>query len=183
MRKTSKEKLHEAAIALIRKQGYEATTVQEIAALAGLTERTFYRQYKDKADVLFDTGNGFVEMIIEHIRASKARNPIDQVLDGYRGVAEFFDAHRERTLWRQSIMHSHPDLEERELLKLKKIEGRLLEEMSQHFEAEDAELAVLVARAVYNPAFKAWQEGTEQSMKSLLEASIERYKSLGERYL
>ncbi|GBG96582.1 TetR/AcrR family transcriptional regulator [Lactococcus termiticola] len=182
MKKTSKEKLYEAAIALISRQGYDETTVQEIADKAGLTERTFYRQFKDKADVLFDAGNGFAEMIIDHIQSSQASNPIEQVLDGYRGVAVFFDENRERTLLRQRVIHSHPDLEERELLKLKKIEGILLEEMSQSFEPEDAELAVSIGRAIYNLAFKSWQKGSELTMEELLKSAIKRYEGLGKRY-
>ena len=42
-----------AAIALFDEQGYEATTVAEIAERAGLTKRTFFRYFSDKREVLF----------------------------------------------------------------------------------------------------------------------------------
>ena len=42
-----------AAIELFDEQGYEATTVAEIAERAGLTKRTFFRYFSDKREVLF----------------------------------------------------------------------------------------------------------------------------------
>ena len=36
--------------------GFEQTTVAEIAARAGVTERTFFRHYADKRDVFFAEG-------------------------------------------------------------------------------------------------------------------------------
>lgn len=48
MKKTSQEKLYEAALELITAQGYENTTVLQIATKAGLTERTFFVNLKIK---------------------------------------------------------------------------------------------------------------------------------------
>jgi len=47
-------RLTSAAIELFAEQGYEATTVAEIAERAGLTKRTFFRYFSDKREVLFD---------------------------------------------------------------------------------------------------------------------------------
>src|ERR1700759_2830499 len=46
-------RLAKAAMALYAEQGFEQTTVAEIAARAGLTERTFFRHFADKREVLF----------------------------------------------------------------------------------------------------------------------------------
>jgi AcrR family transcriptional regulator len=46
-------RLREAAMELYSKRGFEQTTVAEIAARAGLTERTFFRHFADKREVLF----------------------------------------------------------------------------------------------------------------------------------
>mgnify|MGYP003284026073 CR=1 FL=1 len=53
MKKTSQEKLYEAALELITAQGYENTTVLQIATKAGLTERTFFRKFKKSGIVDF----------------------------------------------------------------------------------------------------------------------------------
>lgn len=46
-------RLGKAALELFDERGYEQTTVAEIAKRAGLTERTFFRHYADKREVLF----------------------------------------------------------------------------------------------------------------------------------
>ena len=46
-------RLAKAAMELYAEQGFEQTTVAEIAARAGLTERTFFRHFADKREVLF----------------------------------------------------------------------------------------------------------------------------------
>jgi len=52
-------RLQQAAFDLYTKRGYDQTTVAEIAACAGLTERTFFRHFADKREVLFDGGDRF----------------------------------------------------------------------------------------------------------------------------
>lgn len=46
-------RLAEAALELYSERGFEQTTVAEIAKRAGLTERTYFRHYADKREVLF----------------------------------------------------------------------------------------------------------------------------------
>jgi len=46
-------RLEQAAYELFLDRGYEQTTVADIARRAGLTERTFFRHYADKREVLF----------------------------------------------------------------------------------------------------------------------------------
>ena len=49
----AKGRLAQAAMDLYRDRGFEQTTVSEIAKRAGLTERTFFRHFADKREVLF----------------------------------------------------------------------------------------------------------------------------------
>src|SRR5690349_25179007 len=50
----ARARLREAALDLYGEQGYEATTTVQIAARAGVTERTYFRHFADKREVLFD---------------------------------------------------------------------------------------------------------------------------------
>src|SRR6266436_4734825 len=59
----SRGRLEQAAMELYGKRGFDQTTVAEIAARAGLTERTFFRHYADKREVLF----GGSEMLAERL--------------------------------------------------------------------------------------------------------------------
>src|SRR6266404_3495471 len=64
-------RLEQAAMELYRERGFDQTTVAEIAARAGLTERTFFRHYADKREVLF----GGSEMLAERLVAAVAGAP------------------------------------------------------------------------------------------------------------
>jgi len=50
----AKQRLQMAALQLYVRQGFEQTTVEEIARSVGLTERTFFRHFADKREVLFE---------------------------------------------------------------------------------------------------------------------------------
>ena len=65
-------RLEQAAMELYAERGFDQTTVAEIAARAGLTERTFFRHYADKREVLF----GGSETLSERLVASVAGVPI-----------------------------------------------------------------------------------------------------------
>ncbi len=47
-------RLQQAALELYRERGYDSTTTAQIADRAGVTERTFFRHFPDKREVLFD---------------------------------------------------------------------------------------------------------------------------------
>ncbi|WP_020432855.1 TetR/AcrR family transcriptional regulator, partial [Paenibacillus riograndensis] len=81
----SKEKLQAAATKLFMEKGYENTTVQEIASLAGVTERTFFRQFKDKSDVLFDTNNELGQRVAAFItdNVDVEKKPLKLAVEGF----------------------------------------------------------------------------------------------------
>ena len=178
MKKTSQEKLYEAALELITAQGYENTTVLQIATKAGLTERTFFRKFKNKADIFFAGGEQYSQMLLTKMKESEANNPMAIVLESYFYAADFFDEHRERTVKRQKIIASHPDLEERELLKQSKIEELLVEYLLTAYGERSARLAVRLARAVYSVAWEEWLENDADSLHHLLEKSIADFNEL-----
>src|SRR6201995_3139288 len=58
----SRGRLAQAAMELYSEQGFEKTTVAEIAERAGLTERTFFRHFADKREVLFAGAGEFQDL-------------------------------------------------------------------------------------------------------------------------
>ncbi len=80
-RVTSRAELEQAAFALFAAQGFEATTVDEIAAAAGIGRRTFFRYFPSKNDVPW----GAFEEELERMRVRlKACPPQVPLMDAIR---------------------------------------------------------------------------------------------------
>ena len=60
-------RLEQAALALYGERGFEQTTVAEIAKRAGLTERTFFRHFADKREVLFAGADALRELLVSTV--------------------------------------------------------------------------------------------------------------------
>src|SRR5579863_2062283 len=73
-------RLEQAALQLYVERGFEQTTVAEIAALAGLTERTFFRHFADKREVLFSGAGSLQELLVSTLASTPdSVAPIDAV--------------------------------------------------------------------------------------------------------
>src|ERR1700744_3538513 len=99
------ERLRTAAMALFEERGYDRTTVGDIAARADLTERTFFRYFTDKREVLFSGSEELAEL------AASSR---------------VFEALRANARKRQALIAAHGELRERELMKSTKIATTVL---------------------------------------------------------
>ena len=63
-------RLAQAALELYGERGFEQTTVAEIAKRAGLTERTFFRYFADKREVLFWGSASLQELLINTLNGT-----------------------------------------------------------------------------------------------------------------
>src|ERR1700710_505998 len=84
-------RLQHAAMELFTEQGYDRTTVADIAGRAGLTERTFFRHFADKREVLFAGQDRFVALIVDSLTAAPTDlSPLDAVVTGLTATTEWF---------------------------------------------------------------------------------------------
>ncbi len=112
-------RLEVAAMELYIERGFEQTTVAEIAKRAGLTERTFFRYFADKREVLFDGSGALLELMVSVVTgAPAATTPIDAVGAAAEAAGAMIQQRRDYSLQRQSVIVANPDLRERELIKL-----------------------------------------------------------------
>ena len=116
----SRGRLQEAALALYSERGFDQTTAAQIAARAGLTERTFFRHFADKREVLF----GGSALLQERIVAGVAGAPPERRAPRRRGLglaaaaAMLGEFRRDLSRQRQAVIAANPELRERELAKL-----------------------------------------------------------------
>lgn len=115
----AQERLETAAFALFAEQGYESTTVAQIAARAGLTERTFFRHYADKKEVLF-WGQRLLEeaLAAQAAEAAAGTPPIDVVEAAFDTMARMIAGRGALPIERQRVIDATPALRERELHKM-----------------------------------------------------------------
>src|SRR5580698_10170716 len=80
-------RLEKSAMELFQERGYVQTTVEEIAARAGLTERTFFRYFADKREVLFSGAKELEKGIVLRIEsAARDASPLEVVVAAFEAA-------------------------------------------------------------------------------------------------
>ena len=150
-------RLGQAAFELFTERGFEQVTVAEIAERAGLTERTFFRYFADKREVLFAGAEGFQDLFVSGVAgAPDSAAPIDAVAGALYAAAAMFMAHADGVRRRSAIIAAHPDLRERELVKLATVAAAVADALRRRGVTDPA--AALTAEAglaVFRIAFAA----------------------------
>jgi AcrR family transcriptional regulator len=158
-------RLAEAALALYLEQGYEATTVAEIAQRAGVTERTFFRHFPDKREVLFAGSPSFVESIVTAAAAAPANASALEVVGlAFVPVATHLEGIRDFARRRHAVIGATPELYERDLAKLDQVATRLTDELRRRG-ADEARARVTAAAGVaaFSAAFAMWCDATDET--------------------
>jgi len=151
-------RLAKAAMELYAEQGFDQTTVAEIAKRAGLTERTFFRHFTDKREVLFYG----MEMLRGLLTRAVADRPasataIDAVGAAFQAAGALLQENPERVRLRDAIVSGHTELRERELIKLAALAGAVAAALRDRGIAEPtASLAAEAGIVVFKVAFARW---------------------------
>ncbi|MGV9413338.1 TetR family transcriptional regulator [Nocardia sp. NPDC003693] len=103
------------ALRLFADKGYEATTVDEIAEAAGISRRTFFRQFRSKEDVVFADHESQLAQAREFLDAAQG-DPWDAVCEAVIEVFERFTQWRELAVRRYGVVRQVPTLREREIV-------------------------------------------------------------------
>jgi AcrR family transcriptional regulator len=153
-------RLGTAALELFAEHGFEQTTVTDIAVRAGVTERTFYRHFGDKREVLFDGGDELRHYLVEAAaeRAAAGDPPLVAVVTAFELAGhDVFTDRLEFARKRAVVIAAHPELLERELGKMAKIVRSLADTLRAA--GVDEHLAWLAAEsgvAAFRVAFARW---------------------------
>jgi AcrR family transcriptional regulator len=177
----SRGRLEEAALALYGERGFENTTVAEIAERAGLTERTFFRYFADKREVLFGGASALQEPFVGAVADAPASfAPIDAVAAGLDAVGAALGARRERARQRHAVIAANTELQERELIKLAALASALGDALRARGVGDPA--AALTAEAgiaVFKVAFERWVTDTGgQDLPQLIRHSLDELKAV-----
>jgi AcrR family transcriptional regulator len=181
-------RLEQAALALYDENGFDNTTVAEIAERAGLTERTFFRHFADKREVLFGGAGTLQEELLRPVaNAPDAAAPIEAVAAGLEAAAALLQERREFARQRQAIISASAELRERELIKLASLADALADTLRRRGVRDPAaSLTAEIGIAVFRSAFERWiDDANNEGFPRLIHESLEQLKALaaGERPL
>ncbi len=174
-------RLELAAMELYGERGYEQTTVAEIAKRAGLTERTFFRHFADKREVLFSGAGALEELLVSTVAAApESAAPIDAVAIGIEAAGVLLQERREFARQRQSIIAANRELQERELIKLASLASAIAATLRRRGVTEPAaSLSAEAGIAVFRIAFERWvDEADPEDLSRLIRESFDELKSV-----
>ncbi len=162
-------------------RGFEQTTVAEIANRAGLTERTFFRHFADKREVLFWGAGALQELIVDTLAGAPASAaPIDAVAAALEAAGVLVEGRREGARQRQAIIAANAELQERELIKLATLAAAIARVLRERGLTDPA--ATLTAEAgvaIFRVAFECWiKDASDQDLAHFIRVSLDELKAV-----
>jgi AcrR family transcriptional regulator len=171
----ARERLERAALELFVRQGYDRTTVTEIAERAGLAKSTFFRHFADKREVL-SGGDALARLFTGAIGAAPpGASPLEAAGAALAAAGEHaFTAERhEAVRERQQVVAANPELTERELLKREALAAALTAALHERGTPDPAApLAAELALLALRTALAAWTARPGQDFTALALAEL-----------
>ncbi|WP_229858828.1 TetR family transcriptional regulator [Streptomyces poonensis] len=163
-----RRELAAAAMELFATKGYEATTVDEIAAAAGVARRTFFRHFRSKEEAIFPDHDDTLVRAEAVLNAAPAHeHPLDTVCRGIKEVMKMYAARPEISVQRYKLTREVPTLREAEIASVARYERLFTRYLLGHFDEhahhddgnDDPLLAEVAASAVvtaHNHVLRRW---------------------------
>ena len=174
-------RLEQAALELYTERGFDETTVADIAERAGLTERTFFRYFTDKREVLFWGQSALLQLATEKIeQMPTSAAPMEVVVAALKSAGSVFSERRAHSLQRQTVIDANPGLQERELSKLALLATAIADALcARGIAAAPARLLAETGVVVFKVAFGRWiSDATNRAFDMHLAESLDQLKTL-----
>jgi AcrR family transcriptional regulator len=169
-RKDVRLRLQRAALELYAERGFDRTTAADIAARAGVTERTYFRHFPDKREVLFEGEAALRAALVDAVSGAPASlPPLPALREAFLSVAVMFERDRADKELRHRIISSTPELQERELMKSAHLTEAITEALERRAAPPGlASLAAVCGTAALNRARLQWLAGSPRDYATLL---------------
>jgi AcrR family transcriptional regulator len=151
-------RLQEAALELYLERGYDKTTTGDIAARAGVTERTFFRHFADKREVFFDGEAALRDLLTGAVAAVPAgTKPLPTLRAAFHQAVPLIEHNLPVTERRYPVIVATPALRERALAKSAALVDALADALRSRGVAEPlATLCAQVGMDTYSIAIRRW---------------------------
>ena len=175
-----RSRLQRAALELFRERGYDRTTAAEIAARAGVTERTFFRYFPDKREVLFD-GEAMVRTALTAsiADAPAGLGPLDTLFRAFRSFQPALEDNWSYSKPRHEVISTTPALHEREVAKIAALADALAAALKARGVADlRAVLAARTGMAAFVHATLTWLDDPEMGLGERIDLAFRELKAL-----
>jgi AcrR family transcriptional regulator len=163
-----------AALELFAERGFERTTIDQIAAAADISRRTFFRYFADKEELFFAEDERLLEVVEATLDAAPAGEPmLELARRATRALAARSTADPERRLARERLIAATPALQVRRLAKNLRweqaIAARLVERGARE---QEALLVPKLAMACFQTAYERWVRDPGRDLPGLVDESF-----------
>jgi len=166
----AKERLVLAAVDLFTEQGYDATTVAQIAERAGVTKSTFFRHFPDKRELLVAGQETLSRLLAEGIAAAPPdASPLEAVAAGLeRASGEMGPVNRELGPRLTAAVAASTELRERDALKSVGLAAAMTAALTARGVPDaTAQLAAELGVLAFKRGFAQWIEGDRDDTTGL----------------
>ncbi|MGW7575097.1 TetR/AcrR family transcriptional regulator [Streptomyces sp. NPDC054765] len=176
----ARRRLEQAALELYRERGFGQTTTAEIAARAGVNERTFFRHFADKREVLFAFETTAREALAEALAAVPGSvPPLATLLQAFRAMVPFLESNREPSEHRHHVITATPALRERQLAKAALLSDIAADALrARGVPTRRAALVAQIGMAAFGQARQAWFDDPSQSVDAYLLQAFDDLRTL-----
>ena len=163
-----------AALELFAERGFERTTVDQIAAAADISRRTFFRYFADKEELFFAEDERLLEVVEATLDAAPAGEPVLELARrATRALAAHSVADPERRLARERLIAATPALQARRLAKNLRWEQAITARLRELGSGEQEALLVpKLAMACFQTAYERWVRDPGQDLPGLVDESF-----------
>lgn len=176
----ARRRLQQAALELYAERGFDQTTTAEIAARAGVNERTFFRHFPDKREVLFDGEADLRAALVQEVAdAPDDLPPLDMLLCAFRRAGRILEDNRPFSEPRLKIIAVTPTLRERDLAKAASLTESVAEALRRRGVSDRlAGLAAHTGWATFHQAAQAWIDDPSQGLEAHLLRAFDDLRAL-----
>ncbi|MFJ8025506.1 TetR/AcrR family transcriptional regulator [Streptomyces sp. NPDC096311] len=180
-RKGVRLRLQRAALDLYAERGFDRTTAADVAALAGVTERTYFRHFPDKREVLFDGDAETRTALVDAVSsASAGLSPMSVLLEAFLSVVPMLESDRTVKELRHRVIASTPELQEREHMKWALLTDALAEALERRAVPQGlASLAAACGTAVLTRVRRQWLAGSQRDCGDYATLLTDAFADLG----
>jgi AcrR family transcriptional regulator len=173
--------LEDAAIELFKQQGFERTTVEQIADACEVSPRTFFRYFASKEEVLFGDAADKLQQIVAVLeRRPAGEPPLESMRAATLSLVDVYEHERDRRKVIAEIVAATPMLRAHGSERQDEWNDLAVDILTQHRGGADAaptfevRLAVGAATAAVKAAIQTWLDDATTDLRALIERAFDR---------